>query len=259
MSAALVVLATVSAVAVVQPAGAMTAPGRQTAARHLPARHAGTRAAQSSLNWSGYVKASTGVTSAAASWHVPTLTTRYAGYSSTWVGVDGAAANDQYLIQTGPEADVVAGHAQYRAWWEVITPTDEAPETIFSTLSIHAGDSMHASVVKNASGTWTMTLRDDTTAKTGTHTAAFAGPGRSAEWIQEDTDVNGYISAAPNWQSVTFSGLTVNGASPKLTARQAEEIVDSEGTREDSTSAPNSTGNGFSVSWLAPGTRTYAG
>jgi hypothetical protein len=223
--------------------------------------HARLRAAanQQSRNWSGYVRAGFGITRTSATWRVPTLKTTHDGYSSTWVGIDGATRNDGYLIQTGTEADAIGGRAHYAAWWEVITPSDLAPETRFATLTIHPGDSISASVAKNASGTWTMRLSDNTTGHSASHTQAFAGPGASAEWIQEDTDVDGYISAAPDWQAVTFSRITLNGANPRLSAVEALDIVDAHGTREDVTSAPTSSRSGFTVRWLAPGTRTRAG
>jgi hypothetical protein len=41
-------------------------------------------------------------------------------------------------------------------------------------------------------------LRDLTTGHSASHTAELDGPGSSVEFIQEDTDVNGYISAAPD-------------------------------------------------------------
>jgi hypothetical protein len=232
---------------------------RQRVGAHLIG-HARPRTAanQQSRNWSGYVRAGFGITRATGAWHVPTLRTSYDGYSSTWVGIDGATSNDGYLIQTGTEADVIGGRAHYAAWWEVITPSDLAPETRFASLTIHAGDSISASVTKNASGTWTMRLTDNTTGHSASHTQAFAGRGASAEWIQEDTDVDGYISPAPDWQSVTFTRITLNGANPRLSAVEALDIVDAHGTREDVTSAPTASRSGFTVRWLAPGTRTKA-
>jgi hypothetical protein len=221
--------------------------------------HTHTQATNHSLNWSGYAKTGTGFTSTAATWHVPTLKTTYSGYSSTWVGIDGATSSDQYLIQTGTEADVVGGKAQYHAWWEVITPTNVAPETLFTTMTIHPGDTIRATVTKASTTTWTMSLHDYTTGQTASHTAKFSGPGKTAEWIQEDTDVSGYISTAPNWQKVAFSTVRLNGASPGLTSSQAMDIYDAHGTRETSTAAPVSTKDGFTVTWLAAGTRTYTG
>jgi hypothetical protein len=254
----------VLAAAVALTGAVYSTPAHATPA-HVPGRidhrivHTRTQATNHSLNWSGYVKTRTGITSTSAKWRVPRLKTTSNGYSSTWVGIDGATSADRFLIQTGTEADVVGGRAEYRAWWEVITPTNVAPETLFSSLVIHPGDQVGATVAKKSSTTWTMSLHDYTTGRSASHTAKFAGPGKSAEWIQEDTDVNGYISAAPNWGSVAFSGIRLNGASPALSKSQSMDIYDSHGTRETSTGAPKSTKDGFTVKWLAAGTRTYAG
>jgi hypothetical protein len=220
-------------------------------------RHAGSK--QQSLNWSGYIRTGQSFTRVTGSWLQPAVSSTHDGYSSTWVGIDGATSGDGYLIQTGTEADVSGGRRSYRAWWEVITPTEVAPETVFPTLVIHPGDSVSASVSRTTSGRWTMRVRDNTTGHSASHTVDFAGPGSSAEWIEEDTDVNGYISTAPDWGSVTFRRLTLNGASPRLQPSEAVDIVDTQGTREASTSDPTPSGSGFTVTWLAPGTRTAAG
>ncbi|MGN6608129.1 MAG: G1 family glutamic endopeptidase [Jatrophihabitans sp.] len=213
--------------------------------------HAGTRA--HSLNWAGYIRTGHGFTHVAASWRVPTLARTAAGYSSTWIGIDGATASDQFLIQTGTEADLTHGRRIYRAWWEVITPTDVAPEVLFPTLTIHPGDSISASVTRLASGRWTMRLRDDTTKVSASHTVGFAGPGRTAEWIQEDTAVDNAISTAPDWGVVTFRHCRLNRANPSLLPREAVDLVDRQGTREVATGNPTARGDGFSVTWLAGG------
>jgi hypothetical protein len=211
------------------------------------------------------VKTGSGFTSTSANFRVPTLLTTHAGTAATWVGLDGAGASDRYLIQTGIEEDVINRQATYYAWWEVITPTSAAPEIKFTTLAIRPGDSISASVVKGTAGHWTMTIKDNTTKRSASHTVSFAGKGLSAEWIQEDTVNNGYISAAPDWQSVSFSSIRVNGVKPNLSSSQAVDIVSSpgllgllgaRGTRETATGAPVSTRDGFTVKWLATGTRT---
>lgn len=231
--------------------------GRGTHVMGLHHRHHDAK--QKSFNWSGYIRKGHKFTSASGSWTVPTLKSTYDGYSSTWVGIDGAAAGDGYLIQTGTEADVSGGRRTYRAWWEIITPTDPAPENVFAKLAVHPGDSISASVAKNAAGRWTMRLRNNTTGHSASHTAAFAGTGSSAEWIQEDTMVGGYISTAPDWGSVTFRRLLLQHENPHLLAAEAVDIVDAEGTREAAAGSPTTSGNGFTVTWLATGTRTAAG
>ena len=214
--------------------------------------------AKSFYNWSGYAQsgASGAFHSVAAVWTVPTLKTTYNGYSSTWVGIDGFT--NGYLIQTGTEADVVNHGAHYRAWWEILTPSNPAPEVVYGNFPVQPGDKITGSVVKGSGGKWTMALVDARTGRTATHTAAFNGPGRSAEWIQEDTQVNGVISPAPDWQTVHFSQATANGANPKLKYGQSIDIRDTHGTKEDNTAAPVG-GNAFTVTWLAPGTGTVPG
>lgn len=272
-AAGLLVVTVVPAIcaAVAAPAGASLSRGSDPTASspvavqlvHEP------HATQQSRNWSGYVKPGSGFTSAAATFRVPTLLTRYPGYSSTWVGVGGASSADRYLIQTGIEADVVGGRAYYYAWWELITPTNPAPEVRFTTVPVRPGDSVTARVAKATGGNWTMTFTDNTTKRSASKTAAFAGPAKSAEWIEEDTDVNGMISTAPDWQTVSFGGCTVNGTTnPALVSSEAVNIVSAAGflggllgqgpIQEDATSAPNSTRNGFSVKWLATGRRSPA-
>lgn len=241
------------------PATGVSHPHRLVGKKPRKRRTAGSLAAGStSTNWAGYAQTGTAgdFARSTASWTVPTVSTKYNGYSSTWVGIDGAS--NSYLTQTGTEADVVNGKAQYYAWWEVITPSDAAPETRFSNFPVTPGDSMTASVVTTGT-TSTMTLTDTTTGHTASKVAAYTGPGESAEWIQEDTDVNGYISTAPDWGTVRFSGITVNGANPALDPTQSIDIVDGNGTQETQTSAPNSSANGFSTTWLATGTKTYTG
>jgi hypothetical protein len=248
---------TTTAVVVLTVAGLTTASAASSSSRFLDTHQSERAGTQRSHNWAGYIKVGR-YTAASASWTVPTLKATYAGHSATWVGIGGATANDGYLIQTGTEADVVGGRATYAAWWEVITPTNDAPETVFSTLAIHAGNKITATVAKGAGGKWTMTLKDTTTGKSAGQTVSFAGRGTTAEWIQEDAAVGNYISTAPNWQQVNFAGITLNRANPKLQYSQSLDIVDSHGKKEANTTAPTG-GNAFRVTWLATGTRTYIG
>lgn len=253
------VLALVLPVALTALAVPASATGNGSA-RHIMGRHRRHAGAeQQSLNWAGYIRPGHDLTSLHATWTVPRLTSTHDGFSSTWVGIDGATSGDGYLIQTGTEADVSGGRRSYDAWWEVITPTDEAPETLFPQLAVSPGDSVSAVVEQVSSGRWSVRLTDNTSGHTASHTASFSGPGSSAEWIQEDTDVNSSISTAPDWGSVTFRRLELDGAGPHLKPTEAVDIVDSHGTRETSTSAPSASGSGFTVSWLATGTKTPAG
>ncbi len=72
-----------------------------------------------STNWSGYaVGADAGaVTAVSGSWTVPTVTGNGTSDSVAWVGIDGF--NSSTVEQTGTAMDLVNGHAQYSAWYEL--------------------------------------------------------------------------------------------------------------------------------------------
>ena len=258
-TAGLVIAAALAGAVTAAPAASTTTSA--AAVTHVHRLHGltsgGRSAARHSLNWAGYIEPGR-FTSASGSWRVPTLRTTVDGYSSTWVGVDGATSGDGYLLQTGTEQDVVHGRASYYAWYEVITPTDVAPERPIRGMTIHPGDVMTATLTRNSATSWTFSLRDNTLRETGSLRVSYAGRGRSAEWIEEDTDVDGTISRAPDWQSVAFSGATVDGADANLSYRMAVDLVDTHGTVEASTGAPVG-GSFFAVTWHAPGTPTRVG
>ena len=216
-------------------------------------------ASVSESNWSGYARRSTpgSFNEVSGNWTVPSVSTAHDGLSSTWVGIDGDAADDGYLVQTGTTADVTDGRASYSAWWEVIVPSKLNPEMDFN-ITVRPGDKMHAWVRKGKSSKWTMGLQDYTTNKRVTHTSTVSARGETAEWIQEDTSlfdgVSVQVQPAPNWHSVTFSNLTLNGAGPHLTYGEHLNLADGNGTQEDSTGRPNSAGDGFTVTWITSGT-----
>ena len=95
-------------------------------------------------------------------WTVPTVTQHTAGQaeaSSDWIGIGGGCidagctATDSTLIQTGTEQDVSAtGQATYDAWYELVP----APELSITSLTVHPGDRMSASIseVVSDSNAW---------------------------------------------------------------------------------------------------------
>jgi len=197
-----------------------------------------------STNWSGYVQTGT-FTSATATWNVPTVTTSSTDkYGSDWVGIDGF--NNSDLIQTGTEEDTVGGSAEYYAWWEILP----ASETVITSLTVHAGDSITGTITKGSSGKWTITLKDNTTGKSFSTSKSYSGPGTSVDYIQEAVDVNGSISVPPKLSKASFSGLTANGANPELTSSGEILLVQSGTTYYTPSSV--SGGNAFSVSYTGP-------
>jgi hypothetical protein len=208
--------------------------------------HNQSAAAQAS-NWSGYVQSGGKYSSVSASWTIPKVKSDASGYSSTWVGIDGYS--DQYLIQTGTTANYDRG-ASYSAWWEVITPSNELPEEDFN-MTVRPGDSISASVTKGSGSNWTMSLTDNTSRVTKSKSYSFNGPASTAEWIQEDTDVDGYVSSSPDFGTVNFTNCKANGANAALSSDTSFPLVDDQGTVEDSVSAAS--GTSFSATYLASG------
>jgi hypothetical protein len=236
---------------VVAPAAAMASTAHADNARNHPANvthsvdHVLSRTPfdQQSSNWSGYAETGSGYTSATVTWTVPSaLPTSGDTYGSDWVGIDGDGNSN--LIQTGTEQDYVNGQAQYVAWWEILP----AAETPISSMTISPGDSVTGSVAQQGGGNWLITLTDNTTGQSFNTTQSYSGPGQSVEYIEESPEVGGSIATPADLSTATFSGATVNGGSPNLTSSDAIDLVQN-GTTYYKPSAPNSSGDGFTVSY----------
>ncbi len=204
--------------------------------------------------WSGYAVNSTtdSVTAVSGSWTVPTVTGTGTSYALTWVGIDGYLSDN--VEQTGVAEDVVKGVAKYSAWYEMY-PSG----VVYLNLSIHPGDQISASV-KFVNGKFDLTIEDlSDPAGKNTFTIDKATPAAlraSAEWIEEDP-LASYTQLLPlsNFGSVSFTNAqaTIKGVTGPINdsswSSQVEAInmVSTSGTLEASTSALNSTGNGFTV------------
>lgn len=198
----------------------------------------------SSTNWSGY--AATGsagsFTSVSASWTQPAVTcTSKTTYSSFWVGLDGYS--NSALEQTGTEADCIGGRATYGAWWEVLPASESA-----YSVTVKAGDSLTASVTRNSSGTFTMTLTDSTEgwSKSTTHAGSSGYQDSSAEVIAEATEVNGKIANLSNFGTVTFNNATADGTS--LGSYSPNEIIMA-GSSDTKAQPGSISGGTFSDTW----------
>ncbi len=197
----------------------------RTATAH--AVHHGAHSIQTSSNWSGYAETGSGYTSIAGDWTVPTSKGKGGNkYQAEWLGIDGDG--NQHLIQTGTQVDESGGSASYGAWWEIL-PAAETP----INEPVSPGDQIEASIVKQSSGKWLITL-EDVGRWTFTITKSYSGPGASAEWIVEAPEVGGSIASMNHTSKVTFDDLTVNGANPELVyatdaiaCKQDKKIVES--------------------------------
>jgi hypothetical protein len=236
-------------------------------------------------NWAGYVLPG-GVlggnyTSAQGTWTVPQVS--WVNYpndprgrtiiedSSTWIGIGGLG--ESVLIQLGTDQAVVHDSttqkdiANYTVWYELYPAP---PVSIDATrFVIQPGDTITASMQCTASckpggaSTWILSMNDQNRWKTP-FTIQVQNPHTilaTAEWIMEDNGAYCGASCAlvlasssylPNYQKVTFSGLTANGANPNLSrAQQAMMVVDPEGKAWSAVSDPVG-GNSFTISFVPP-------
>ena len=219
-------------------------------------------AANRSNNWSGYnrgaLQANVNVFhSISGNWTVPAARQHQKGQaeqSSTWIGIGGGCldsactAADPTLIQLGTEQDVgKTGKASYSAWWELVP----APSTTITSLKIHRGDRIHASLSEAVPGSnvWTMTLRDVTTKKSWSQTVPYTSTHATAEWIEETPLGIGTggvgLSAMPDLSLVRFDHATLNGAPAHFKA--AEQIHLVQGRAVATPSKPDPDHDGFNV------------
>jgi hypothetical protein len=219
-------------------------------------------AANKSTNWSGYNQGSQALGGKmfheiAGDWTVPTPSAHKAAeaeFSSDWIGIGGGCVNaactvgDNTLIQTGTEQDIAAnGVRSYTAWYELIP----APETVIPSLTVHAGDRMHAEIFEKVTGTniWTITLTDRTTAKTFSITKAYPSTHLTAEWIQERptliTSGGTALAPLPKLTNPSFNLGKVNRVAPGLKAAQEIQMTNAAGVVIALPSAPDPTKDGF--------------
>jgi PKD domain len=189
--------------------------------------------------------------------------------SSTWVGIGAAGdltnpGSDSSLIQIGTEQDVSsAGASAYFAWFEVL-PRGETKITSgclpasLSSCPVSAGDVITAKVectatcIPGVSQSWKLSMSDSSKGWTWSISDfPYASSLASSEWIMEATCVNNCattnptISPLPNYGSVPFSGVIVNGAQPNLLP--ADEVVMNDNGGVSTPCAYNSQSNQFTV------------
>ena len=192
-----------------------------------------------SSNWSGYAgRSATALQGAHGSWTVPTVaaTTRSVLYSSSWVGIDGDG--NSWLIQTGTGQDNSSARTSYYPWFELITPTDPAPETPIAAV-VAPGDAMVANIEKISPGVWQMYLADSTQNWYFQQDFAYGGPGTSAEWVEEAPTVGSRQSAPADWGTVRFARTAIDqGGTWYTTAMTSNNAVDLVGPGGDIIAAP---------------------
>ena len=160
-----------------------------------------------STNWSGYVASGTGAkfSQVSGTWTVPTVRPGPAGYSSSWVGIDGTSTQD--LIQAGTEQDWGPQGVVYYAWYELL------PASAMYLGPVYPGDQVNVRIIGAGPGTWTIDVYDLTQDTTWAGAVSYSVPGDSAEWVEE-APTDGQTSALyplADFGSVKFSALSVGG------------------------------------------------
>ena len=246
------------------------APGRPVPARPVPARRAQVRGLTSvrSANWAGYADIQTAgstYTTVTANWTEPSVTcTAATTYSAAWVGLDGFS--NSTVEAAGTMAECWNGIPTYYTWWEMYPTT--TLELVGDT--VHPGDAITASVVKNGSN-FTLKVTDGTTpairAASGVQPAisgnsfitvqTCAGcPGASGEVIHGKPSplsmTDGYGLA--DFHDWTVAGTVVRSGSVSGTLATFPHdqitMVDSAGHLQAQAGGLNSMG-GFTVTWVA--------
>src|SRR5271168_3887001 len=88
---------------------------------------------------------------------------------------------------------------------------------------------MSASIEENFPGTWTLSIADLTSDNSASGLVSYDGPGSSAEWIEEDPDVNGQQATLSNFGTAEFTNLGASGVNPGDSSFEPVDMVDGSG------------------------------
>ncbi len=194
---------------------------------------------------------------------------------STWVGIGGddsaVGGSSGALLQTGVTSNCASGAQNNEAWWELV-PTQPNHDFIYENFPVAAGDTITASVYRDASGAWWTRLDDTTTGVSGwmkiggnwgvgTDVAgvyytqgsaallSYSG-GYTAEWVIEDyTETDGQtLEPFADFGTVSFTNLQTSAPDWYLTPQDGIAIADSNGNVLATPSPPAGDGS-FTVSY----------
>jgi serine/threonine protein kinase len=203
---------------------------------------------EESDNWSGY--ATTGGTDAfnsvSANWTEPTANCDDSGteYAAFWVGLDGF--NSDSVEQTGTDSDCDGGTPDYYGWYEMY-PADP----VYFNNPVYPGDSMSASVVFTGTGTYTLTLTDNTQGWTQQEVENEVGlDNSSAEVITEAPSTEDGPLPLADFGTVDYATATVNGQYIGALDPTQIIMVGQSGDQLDTTSSLDNYGD-FNNTWEA--------
>ncbi len=220
-----------------------------------------------STNFSGYQLAGGlgGFKKASAVWTVPEVQPSSPDTaSSTFVGIGGGCTNppsctliEPTLIQAGTEQDNTGGTPTYYAWWEALpfAQVQASGGPLSSdTFDVLPGDELTVTGDGSSLVLWDITIanrRGGSPHWTFHTTVPYVVAALTVEWIVESpltfgSNGAGQISLS-DFDRISFSGLTANGAKVTLDPEQRITMTDGQGTVLASPSAPSSSGDAFSV------------
>ena len=214
--------------AVDQPEAQTSAPGGSPPGQTQPGQPATPAVVRdTSSNWSGYAAAGGTFTAVSGTWIVPQVTAAVAGADATWIGIGGVSGRD--LIQAGTQATVSGGRVVYEAWIEMLP---DGQQTV--PLNVRPGDSVSVTITERSTGTWSISLKDDTTGQTYSTSVRYASSKSSAEWIEEAPSGGRSIVPLDNFGTIRFTaGATVkDGKTLSLSAANAQPITMINGARQ---------------------------
>lgn len=173
-----------------------------------------------SRNWSGYATTDGTFTGVRGSWTIPqSRGNNTYGIDATWVGIGGVRSDD--LIQVGTQTAVDEnGAVTYEAFFETL-PDASHP----LSLSVHGGDAITASVMKDASGKWNISLNDVTTHAGTQFSIPYDSSLSSAEWIEEAPSGVRNVLPLDNFGTIQFHNATVVQNGNTVTLSQAHANV----------------------------------
>jgi hypothetical protein len=204
-----------------------------------------------STNWSGYADTGSGFSKVSASWTEPkgTCSGRTESLAAFWVGIDGYSSDS--VEQDGTLIECYRGTAYNYTWWEMY-PTNDIQVV---GESLEPGDNISASVVRSGTS-YTLAVTDSThTANSfSTKQTCSSCANSSAEWIAEAPSGSSGVYPLTDFGSVSLSSATVTEGSTSgvISSFTDDEItmITSSGATEAQPGALNSSGNGFSVTWV---------
>jgi hypothetical protein len=218
---------------------------------HAVASPSGAVTKVGAYNWAGYTATAADgtVTKVTGTWVQPAVNCANGKttYLATWVGIDGFNTSD--LQQTGTQAVCSGGVASYGAWWEVLP----ASETPISTITVHAGDTITASVTYS-SGKFTMKITDGASSFSKTKVVSSTSR-NSVDCIVERPTVGGAYASLAKFTKDTFSSCTatisgVTGGVGTFSTVYEINMYNNAGNKViASTGALGSSKKSFSVTW----------